>query len=166
LSLPFDPLGVVISEGSFNYLRNEILASTDPSRFINLLVIFSWGDYYNGRLISGDWTLQLAPIPHISVKGRFNRNHFANVGEEPTTSTIDLYSLEGRFALNPRLQFVGFYQKNSENNSQNYNMRFSWEYKPLSYIYLVYNHNTFNEPGHNAEIEDHAIAKISYLKQF
>jgi hypothetical protein len=166
LSMPFDPLGVVIQEGSYSYFRNEILASTDPSRFINLLVIFNWGDYYNGKLISGDWTLQFAPIPHISLKGRFNRNYFSHVGEEVTTATIDLYSLEGRFALNPRLQFVGFYQKNSENSSQNYNLRFSWEYKPLSYIYLVFNHRSFNEPGQNTEIEDHAIAKISYLKQF
>jgi hypothetical protein len=166
LSLPFDPLGVVIQEGTYSYLRNEILASTDPSRFINLLVIFSWGDYYNGKLTSGDWTLQFAPIPHISLKGRFNRNHFSNVGEETTNAIIDLYSLEGRFALNPRLQFTGFYQKNSENSSQNYNLRLSWEYKPLSYIYLVYNHNSFNEPGYDKEIEDHTIAKISYLKQF
>jgi hypothetical protein len=166
LSEPFEPLGVFIQSGAYNYMRNNILASTDPSRFLNLLAGFNWGSYFNGKLISGDWTLQFAPIPHISLKGRFNRNHFTEVGEPKISTTINLYSLEGRFALNPRLQLIGFYQKNSQNNSDNYNLRVSWEYHPLSYIYLVYNHRDFYDLEQFKEMEDHVIAKISYLKQF
>jgi hypothetical protein len=166
LSEPFEPLGVFIQSGAYNYMRNNILASTDPSRFLNLLAGFNWGSYFNGKLISGDWTLQFAPIPHISLKGRFNRNHFTEVGEPKISTTIDLYSLEGRFALNPRLQLIGFYQKNSQNNSENYNLRLSWEYHPLSYIYLVYNHRDFYDLEQFKQMEDHVIAKISFLKQF
>jgi len=88
------------------------------------------------------------------------------VGETLTTSNVDLYSIEGRFALNPRLQLIGFFQKNSENNSQNYNIRFSWEYQPLSYIYLVFNKQAFNPNLTISKSENHTIAKISYLKQF
>jgi hypothetical protein len=166
LSEPFVPLGVTIQPGAYNYMRNNILASTDPSRFLNLLVGFNWGSYFNGKLTSGDWTLQFAPIPYISLKGRFNRNHFTEVGEPKISTTIDLYSLEGRFALNPRLQLIGFYQKNSQNHSYNYNLRISWEYHPLSYVYLVYNHRDFFDLEQFKQIEDHAIAKICYLKQF
>ena len=166
LTEPFEPLGLYISPGEYSYLRNYILASTDPSRFINLLADISWGSYFNGKLVSGDFTLQFAPLPHISLKGRFNRNHFMDVGEPETSSTIDLYSVEGRFALNPRLQLIGFYQKNMDNNSFNYNIRLSWEYQPLSYIYLVFNHRDFYDPEEFRQIEDHAIAKISYLRQF
>ena len=36
-----------------------------------------------------------------------------------TDKTIDLYSLEGRLALNPRLQLIAFYQQNSENKAKN-----------------------------------------------
>jgi len=166
LGEPFEPLGIAIQPGVYNYVRNNIIAGTDPSLFLNLIAIFNWGSYFNGNLISGDWILQFAPIPHISLKGRFNRNHFTSVGEFSATSTIDLYALEGRFALNPRLQMIGFYQKNSQNNSYNYNIRISWEYQPLSFVYFVYNHMNFYGPAQYRQTEDHAIAKISYLKQF
>ena len=88
------------------------------------------------------------------------------VGENQTTTNVDLYSIEGRFALNPRLQLIGFYQRNSENSSQNYNIRFSWEYQPLSYIYLVFNQQAFNPYMERVRVENHVITKISYLKQF
>jgi hypothetical protein len=167
LTEPFQPLGITIPVGEYRFVQQQIRASTDPSKIVNLQLIYNGGPYFNGRLHSSDWVLQFAPIPHISLTGHFNRNRFFGVGEPKMNSTIDLYSIEGRFALNPRVQLVGFYQQNSENHTQNYNIRFSWEYQPLSYIYLVVNHTGFNSNlTHPAQSEDHAIAKISYLKQF
>ena len=166
LTETFEPLGVSIVPGEYNFTNQQIYISSDPSRIINLLGIYTWGNYFNGKLNSGDWTLQFAPIPQISISGRFNRNHFIKVGDPETTSTIDLYGLQARFALNPRIQLIGFYQKNSTNNEVNYNLRFSWEYAPLSYIYLVLNHYGFTNVQSKTQIEDQAIAKISFLKQF
>jgi hypothetical protein len=166
LTNPFQPLGVSIQPGDYSYTRQQIWLSTDPSKFLNLSGIYTWGPYFNGKLNSGDWILEFAPIPNFSLTGHFNRNHFMGVGLAKTTSTVDLYSIQGRLALNPRLQLIGFYQKNSENQSQNYNIRFSWEYQPLSYVYLVFNHAGFNALPLLLQTEDHAIAKISYLKQF
>jgi hypothetical protein len=40
------------------------------------------------------------------------------------------------------------------------------KYEPLSYIYLIYNHGSFTDPNQLKQSEDHAIFKISYLKQF
>lgn len=166
LTEPFEPLGITIRTGQYNYFRHQIYASTDPSRVLNLQTIYNWGSYFNGKLYSGDWTLQFAPMPHFSLTARFNRNHFVEVGENNTTSTVDLYALEGRFALNPRVQLIGFYQRNSENESQNYNIRLSWEYQPLSYIYVVLNHRDFQDIQLKNMAENHVIAKVSYLKQF
>ena len=55
--------------------------TTDPSRILNLRGQYTWGPYYNGRLNSGDWKLQFAPVPYVSITGRFNRNHFMDVGD-------------------------------------------------------------------------------------
>ncbi len=166
LTETFEPLGVSIAAGNYNFFSQQIWLSTDPSRIINLNGIYSWGNYFNGKLNSGDWKLQFAPIPQVSLTARFNRNHFMGVGQPKTTTTIDLYGIEGRFALNPRLQLIGFYQKNSADNADNYNMRLAWEYEPLSYLYLVLNHNGFTNVQSKTLTEDHVIAKISYLKQF
>jgi hypothetical protein len=166
LTESFSPLGVTIAPGKYNYMQQQIWVGSDPSLFLNLRGQYTWGPYFDGRLNSGDWKLQFAPIPHISITARFNRNHFMNVGAPGTNVTVDLYGVEGRFALNPRLQLIGLYQKNSENNSQNYNIRLSWEYKPLSYVYFVYNHNGFDNIQGKLQSEDHIIAKVSYLMQF
>jgi hypothetical protein len=166
LTEPFSPLGVTIAPGSYNFTNQQIYLTSDPSRIINVQGTYTWGNYFNGKLNSGNWTLQFAPIPQISFSGTYNRNHFIKVGEPKTTTVIDLYGLQARLALNPRLQLTGFYQKNSANNADNYNIRLSWEYMPLSYVYLVLNHYGFTNLQSKTQTEDHAIAKISFLKQF
>jgi hypothetical protein len=166
LTNSFQPLGVTISPGQYHYTQQQIWFSSNPSKILNVQIQYFWGNYYNGRLNTGDWKLQFAPIPQISLTGEFNRNRFFGVGELKTYSTVDLVVLQGRFALNPRIQLTAFYQKNTENNSNNYNIRFSWEYQPLSYIYLILNHQGFDPVNSKAVFEDHAIIKINYLKQF
>jgi hypothetical protein len=165
LTAPFQPLGVTINPGDYYYTQQTVWGGTNPSKIINLSILYTWGNYFNGYLQSTDWKLQFAPIPYISLTGEFNRNHFVGVGDPKTNSTVDLYIIQGRFALNPRVQLVGFYQKNSLNNSQSYNIRFSWEYEPLSYIYIIYNHGSTNSLQEIKQTEDHVIAKISFLKQ-
>jgi hypothetical protein len=76
-----------------------------------------------------------------------------------------LYTLEGRFALNPRLQLIAFYQQNSENDSKNYNIRLSWEYRPLSFLYIVLNRYGFKDLSNLRQLENHGIVKLSYLRQ-
>lgn len=165
LTEPFEPLGVHIDAGDYHFFRQQVWFSTDPSKIVNLLGQIDWGTYFNGRLTSVDCTLQFAPSPHLSLSGRFNRNRFDKVGAPQTTKTVDLYSIEGRFALNPRLQLIGFYQQNAQDRSKNYNIRLSWEYAPLSYLYIVLNKFDFHDDLNVRRIEDHAIVKLSYLKQ-
>ena len=165
LTEPFAPLGINIAEGKYNYLRHLFYFSTDQSRVISSNINFETGSYFNGDLIAGTFTLNLAPSPHFSLQGQFNRNQFKEVGDPATDKKVDLYSVSGRIALNPRLQLIGFYQKNSENNLSNYNVRLSWEYQPLSYVYLVFNRRSFDNTQMKRQTEDHAIIKISYLRQ-
>ncbi len=162
---PFSPLGVDISPGEFNYVRHSFYASTDPSRILSLNVNYEFGTYFNGRLNSSDINLLFAPLPHISLAARFNRNELKQVGDSAQNKTVDLFSITGRLALNPRVQLIGFYQANSTNKAQNLNIRLSWEYRPLSFIYLVYNHRGFDNVQIKRQTEDHVIAKISFLKQ-
>jgi hypothetical protein len=156
---------VRIEVGEYRYSRHYANMGTDPSRKLSAQLTLETGTYYDGKLHRGDFTLRFAPIPHISVTTRFNRNHFRNVGTIDQDAKVDLYSIEGRFALNPRVQLTGFYQRNSENKRTNMNIRFSWEYQPLSFIYIVYNLRGFDNAEFKRETEAQSIAKISYLKQ-
>jgi len=162
----FNPLGVTIQPGDYHFLQNQMMFSSDPSKIVSILGSYTWGTYYNGRIRSDDISLEFAPIPNISLIAELNNNRFKNVGEFNSNSSVDLYILQGRFALNPRLQLTGFYQKNSLDHSNTYNIRFSWEYEPLSYVYIIYNRGSLMSLQQVKQEEDHAIIKISYLKQF
>jgi hypothetical protein len=169
LTTVFQPLGVNIAPGNYSYLQQDVYLDSDPSKAVNFEIHYKTGSYYNGHINSGDWKLQFAPIPNVSLTGEYNLNYLKAVGEQKTTTTANLYILQARFALNPRLQLAGLYQKNSFSDANNYNLRLSWEFSPLSYVYLIYNRGVtslLNNMVIQTQTEDHLIAKISYLQQF
>ncbi len=169
LTTTFAPLNVNIAPGTYHYFNQQILFSTDPSKIVNGSVTFTTGTYFNGELTTGDYKIQFAPIPNVSFTGEYNPNYFTKVGSHNTTKTVNLFVLQTRLALNPRLQFTGLYQKNSLNNSNAYNLRLAWEFSPLSYVYLIYNrgvNSQLNVPQAIAQVEDHIIFKASYMQQF
>jgi len=81
-----------------------------------------------------------------------------------------LYSVEARVALNPRLQLSGLLQKSNVTGSLGTNVRFSWEFAPLSYFYIVFNNNSMLQNNSFLQpvktVDRQTITKISYLKQF
>lgn len=162
----FAPLGVQIDPGQYHYFRQQLWLSSDPSKVVNILGQLDWGSYFDGRLFSADVNLQVAPSPHFSLSGRMNSNRFSQVGSLTDDKTIYLYSLETRLALNARLQLIGVYQQNSENNGRNYNLRLAWEYQPLSYVYVILSQQEFQNELRVKLQEDHSIFKVSFLKQF
>lgn len=162
----FIPLGVPIGAGDYKYVQHTFVGSTDPAKKVKILGSLNWGDYFDGRLFTGDINAFFSPIPHISLGGHFNRNIFSDVGLEKINKTVDLYSIEARLALNAKIQLSSFIQKNSDNDQYNLNARFSWEYQPLSFIYIVFNRNTHNNSMQQRQIEDQLVSKVSFLKQF
>ena len=169
LTSTFSPLNVNIAPGDYHYFNQQVYISTDPSKILNAMISFTSGSYFNGRLTTIDYKVQFAPSPHVSLLGEYNRNHFNHVGADNASKLVNLYILQGRFALNPRLQFTGIYQKNSLNNSNAYNLRLAWEFSPLSYIYFIYNRGVNNQLSTRpviAQTEDHVVFKMSYLQQF
>ncbi|MFM7839271.1 MAG: DUF5916 domain-containing protein [Chitinophagaceae bacterium] len=165
LTEPFEPLGVKFSKGKYHYFQQQVWFSTDPSKVLYTFGQIDWGTYFNGRLSIADINLKFSPSPHFSFLGRINRNQFSKAGINEVNKTVDLYSIEGRLALNPRIQLIAFYQQNSENERKNYNIRLAWEYRPLSFLYIVFNKNGFRSELNVKQVEDYAIVKLNYLKQ-
>ena len=180
-SEPLSFFDVNIAAGKYNYNRFLLLYFSDPSKKISYSVNAETGKYYNGNLTTITGGLVVAPLPHISLEANLTSNNYQNLGIKSESGNNQLYTISGRFALNPRVQLIGFYQHNSISNFDVWNVRFSWEYKPLSFIYLVFNQRGYddyrtillndkltrfrtNELAR--QTEQQTIAKISYLKQF
>ncbi len=89
---------------------------------------------------------------------------------ENSTKVTHLITPEVRLAVNPRLQLMGFYQSNTAAGRDVWNVRFSWEFQPLSFLYLVYNSDATRAEtlanGPDRFRQEQVIGKITYLKQF
>ncbi|WP_422349885.1 DUF5916 domain-containing protein [Flagellimonas sp.] len=165
LNAPLQLLNVEIIPDSYSYNRYSIALGTDPSSKFSTELRHTFGKFYDGELRTWNASLSAIPIPHIFLKGSINSDKFTGLGSTSSSGTVDLLTLESRVYINPRLSLSGLYQRNTQNDSDFYNIRFAWEYNPLSYVYIVFNSNQ-NKLESDTIFERQAIIKLSFLKQF
>jgi hypothetical protein len=165
----FRPLpGVVIAPGRYRYQRGAVSVSTSPSSRFTGNVDFVTGPFYNGRLHALTVSGSAVPSPHAGLFLTWTLNALRDVGVDRADVDAWILAPELRLALNPRVQLTTFYQYNSTQDVGAWNVRFSWEFQPLSYVYLVYNDR---QPGASAlasagPAERQLILKATWLRQF
>lgn len=167
LDEPFSPLGIDIEPGFYQFNRIDVGFTTDFSRKIAGQGRFETGGYYNGSYDRWYADVRLSPIPHIELISSYQFNQFRRLGEQSIDLNTHLLSSRIRLALNPRIQMIGSYQWNSVNAADIWNVRFSWEYRPLSFVYLVFNSNQSDDLiTENRLKNQELIGKLTFLKQF
>ncbi|PQJ79993.1 DUF5916 domain-containing protein [Polaribacter porphyrae] len=165
INFNFSPLGINIEEDNYSYTRYLLRYNTDQSKKLSGGTRFDFGSFYNGNRNTFTGNLRYAPLPNISLSANYEHNNIKSLGIQKEDLKTDLYSANLRLALNPRLQFNSFYQFNSFDKQGRLNLRLSWEYQPLSFIYLVF--NDIDEDQFNPRIQNRQfISKITFLKQF
>jgi hypothetical protein len=162
----FRPIGIDIKPGNYSYFRKGFLLSSDPSAKYSGSTEYGWGGFFNGTLQTFDSKFRLAPIPHVNLGLSWNWSKFENMGVARETKEVNLLILETRMAINPRLQLIGFYQKNTTDDLNSLNLRLSWEYQPLSFVYLVFNSVNYQGLDSTQQKQRSFLAKLSFLKQF
>ncbi|HET9431546.1 MAG TPA: hypothetical protein VFO70_10245, partial [Chitinophagaceae bacterium] len=112
-------------------------------------------------------TARFVPIPNIAAALSYTYNRFTDFDTPKDIVTTHLLVPELRFSFNPKIQLSGFYQYNTVTNLGGLNMRFSWEYQPLSFIYLVFNNvRTIDDRLTTERVNDQTgILKLSYIRQ-
>jgi hypothetical protein len=158
---------ITVSPGIFRFTHVDLNLTTDQSAPYSILADVSTGGYFNGSLNSYIFTLRAVPIPKIAAGLTYTYNLFKGFG--PAGSKVNNYLLapELRLSFTPKIQLSGFYQYNTVAGNGGLNMRFAWEYKPLSFIYLVFNDlRSISSPViQNAFSQQTGIIKISYVHQ-
>ncbi len=167
---PFSPLGIAIEAGDYSYQRHLVSYTGDFSKKIGFSVAYGFGEFFDGNLNNFVASLRLAPIPHISLNANYEYNKIKSLGIDGTSTETNLLGTELRLSLNPRLQLITFYQYNTSNNSSTINSRLSWEYLPLSYVFIVFNNNQndgFDDSLNPIRFQNtQGIVKLTFLKQF
>ena len=159
----FPILGQTVAAGKYQYVRQLVRYETDASKKVSIESKFEWGGYYNGKLNTLTLAGRYAPIPNAALTLSYEHNTFSDFGTAEADFQTDLYTVGLRLAYNPRIQLSGFYQYNTFDQRGRWNLRGSWEFAPLSFLYLVFNETSFrNTPVQNQSF----ISKLTYLKQF
>lgn len=169
----FRPLGVALAPGDYQYVRASLAANTDWSAQWVVSGNVETGGYYDGRLTTLTAEFLARPSPHAALKGRYEVNAAQALGVAGADVTSHLWGAEVRLALNPRLHALAFYQYNTLADLSAWNVRLSYEFRPLSYLYLVFNEARYFVPTAERMAQPDRFApqqqfilKISYLAQF
>lgn len=165
INFDFAPLGIPIDQGNYFYTRYLVRYNTDQSKKWSAGVNYGFGGFYDGSRRTISFYGRLAPIPYIAFTFNYERNELRKVGIENQNLNTDLVTIGSRFALNPRVQLSAFYQYNTFDDQGRWNVRASWEYQPLSFVYLVFN-DTLIDGLDDPFQEQQFIGKITFLKQF
>ncbi len=135
----FKPFGVALAAGNYTYWRYLIRTGSDQSRRMAASVFGTTGGYFNGTRQELGIQLKYAPSPLIALTVDYEFNQVSDLGMQRENATTHLLGSVLRLALNPRVQMFAFYQYNSFARNSVWNVRFAWEFAPLSYVYLVFN---------------------------
>lgn len=165
INFDFAPLGLEIPKDNYFYTRYLIQYYTDLSKKWSLSAVYDFGRFYNGKRNTLRASGRLAPFPQAAITIDYEFNDLKGVGTEQEDLQTHLITFGSRFALNPRLQLSAFYQYNSFDQQGRWNVRASWEYQPLSFIYFVFNDTqirSLDEPFHELQV----VTKITFVKQF
>ncbi len=165
INFDFSPLGLSIQQDDYYYLRQYVRFRTDGSKAISLNGRFDWGGFYDGKRTRVTASTRFAPLPHIAFTAEYEYNNLRNIGIENQDLETHLVTGGIRLAANPRLQLSAFYQYNSFDEQGRWNIRASWEYRPLSFIYLVFNDTQVNSLDRNFS-EQQVISKVTFIRQF
>ncbi|GAB5520875.1 MAG: hypothetical protein RhofKO_31260 [Rhodothermales bacterium] len=168
----FRPLGLSISADDYQFTQYGFYLASDLSRKVAAVLDLQTGPYFDGQITTATSFLQLAPSPHLAFRLDYIYNRITDLGPTDASATSHLIIPELRLALNPRMQINAFYQYNTFADQGAWNVRFAWEFSPLSYLYLVFNDSRYfvddtlrrGNPERFA-IQQQAIFKVSYLRQ-
>jgi hypothetical protein len=162
-ALPFLP-GVTIAPGAYAYQRYGVDLRSDQSAAIAGSANLSTGSFFDGDLARASVSGRYSPTPFVSMRVAYEINRLTRVGPRDTSVTTHLAGPELRVFLNPRVQWSGFYQYNTAQQRGTLNARFSWEFAPLSFLYVVYNDRQAIDGGMSPRANS-LIVKLSWLRQ-
>lgn len=141
LQYGFDVLqnGNFILPGIYRYGRAQVGYNTTPNKNIVAKIENQYGSYYSGTRYRGVLSLKYRLLPFANFETLYELNSIDL--NELGNRTFHLARFTGEVFFNNRLNWTTYVQYNTQRNNFNVNSRLQWEYKPLSYMYLVVTDN-------------------------
>ena len=156
--------GVQIAPGTHDYARGGVALRSDQSARIAGTVTLSTGAFFDGSLHRAELATRWSPSPYVALRAGYEVNRLRSLGTRDSSFVTHLAGPDVRLSLNPRVHVSAFYQYNSAAQRGTLNARFSWEFTPLSFVYVVYNDRQAVLNGITPTARS-LIVKVSWLRQ-
>ena len=141
LKYAFDPF----RNGSFilpeHYLNSAVRIgwNSDYTRNTYGSVNFQIGSFYQGKRSRFGFRLgqRILPLFNMEFNYEFNQLSWEELGQQ----NLHLVGWSTELFFNTKLNWTTYFQYNEQMDNFNINSRLQWEYKPLSFVYLVFSNN-------------------------
>ena len=148
LKYAFDPLrnGKAILPGDYQNSSIRLGWNSNYTKKVYWAVNIQSGSFYQGTRKRFGLTTgyRLLPFFTAEVKYEYNNLNFTDLGE----NNLHLLGLTTEVFFSNKLNWTTYIQQNEQIDNFNINSRLKWEYKPLSFAYLVFSDNYSNELAH------------------
>jgi hypothetical protein len=134
---PFEIVpGVRIAAGTYDFHNLQLSYTAGQQRRYSGAIVYDQGTFYNGRRRSIALnTARLEVTPQLSIEPSLSVND-VTLREGSFTATVARARLT--FTMTPRMYVSGIVQYSSTATSAGTNVRFRWEYRPGSELFVVY----------------------------
>ena len=144
LKYSFDPLnnGNPLQPDDYSYFRARFGYNSERNTQLVYNTFAQYGQFYNGWNTTFGATINYRLLPYANLLMSYQLDDL-DLGELGKR-TFHLARFTGEVFFNNRLNWTTFVQYSSQNENLNINSRLQWEYKPLSFVYVVVTDN-YNE---------------------
>lgn len=147
LQFAFDPLrnGSLILPGNYRNTAVRVGFNSDYTQAIYGSVNAQLGSFYGGdrQRLGLRMGYRWLPLLNVELNYEYNTLELAEKGQQ----ALHLFGLTTEVFFSNKLNWTTYWQYNEQRDNFNINSRLQWEYKPLSFVYLVFSNN------HNAAWE-------------
>lgn len=160
----FEPVPrVSFAPGQYDFARYGLSGFTQASRKVSFGADVSGGGFYSASTFRSSLRGSVQPIPHVSLSASWGYNRFWGPGVTGDFADTHLLLVETRLALNPKLQLIGSYQRDTSGNAAVLNARLAWEFQPLSFVYVVFTDTRGAFTAPDAPVpEQRLVVKLTY----
>ena len=132
--------GEPLPSGRYDYLDYGLNYQSDQRKRFGYGLRLERGGFYNGeRVLAGlDLNYRAQPWGNFTISANYNQLTFPeNYGEE----TLWLVGPRAEVNFSKNLFWTTFVQYNTQADNFNINSRLQWQFRPLSWLFLVYSDN-------------------------
>ncbi len=134
----FDLGAAAVPVGEYNFGQLEVVAYSPFAGNMGLLLELTGGGFYDGQLVSANFTPRWNVSPHLRFEGTYQYSH-ANFAERNQTYTAHLGKLKADYLFNTKLSLSAFLQYSSDEEVFVENVRLRYNPREGNDLFIVFN---------------------------